>query len=132
MNGLHSSSQHMDESAFDHLLQTLQAKLSASDFTTLLLESLEKQLSLDTRDTLQGWLEVHSTVSGDNDERIIRYWYTLLWGADWWQSQRALDGLFSRYQRGDSRVSEVLREFLGQEPTLEVIQHQRIRHWGAQ
>lgn len=107
----------MIQDELEHDLETLRQTKSQTEFIQILLNRLDGHLAQEELDTLQIWLQAY----GYKDERVIRYWQNILTGNDVWQQERAIHNLFSICKTGSKLACKILQEFLGEEPSLEIL-----------
>ena len=113
----------MSQEDLEKQLEKIQKSVSQSKFIDILLGYLAENPPIEERDTYQAWLQAH----GYKDKRVIDYWGKLLFDSDQWQKERAINNLFALCETGNTLACEVLREFLGEEPTREAIKTRLVR-----
>lgn len=107
----------MSQEDLEKQLEKIRKSVSPDKFIDILLGSLAENPSIEDRDTYQAWLQAY----GHKDKRIVEYWEKLLFDNDKWQKERAINNLFALCETGTALACEVLRRFLGEEPTREAI-----------
>lgn len=113
----------MSKEDLESQLEKIRQTVSPEEFIEILLRHLGQNPSIDDRDTYQAWLQAH----GYKDRRVISYWQKLLSDDDQWQQERAVHNLFALCETGNAVAREVLREFLGEEPSSEIIKRRLSR-----
>ena len=107
-------------------LEKTRKDVPREEFIQILLNRLEQNPEPEELDLLQIWLEAY----GYKDERVVRYWQKLLSGDDREQRERAVNNLLAKCLTGNGLACEILREFLGEEPSLEAVKRRLFRRLG--
>jgi hypothetical protein len=113
----------MSKEDLESQLEKIRQTVSPEEFVEILLKHLDQNPSIDDRDTYQAWLQAY----GYKDRRVIDYWRKLLSDDDQWQQERAVQNLFALCETGNTSACEVLREFLGEEPSGKIIKRRLSR-----
>jgi HEAT repeat protein len=118
----------MSENDLENQLEKLRQTLSDEKFIKILLSYLDQNPSMDERDIYQAWLQAY----GYKDKRVTDYWKKLLSDNDKWQQERAVHNLFGLCETGNTSACEILREFLGEEPSPEAVKRRLFRRLGLE
>jgi len=109
-------------------LEKIRKEVTREEFVQILLNRLEQNPAPEELDLLQVWLQAY----GYKDERVVRYWQKLLAGDNREQRERAVNNLLAKCLTGNALACEILREFLGEEPSLEAVRKRLFRRLGLE